>query len=634
MDHQILNVMIGILKRTVTVILLGSLGLLVGCPDQPQGPGPASPVIVVRHNDVIVQPDELIDINPATLGEDKDLEFLIENMGNGDLELRRAPPVTLIGSDLSMFSVLEQPNSPIGAGESTNFTIRFTPSDMRSRSIVVSIGTNDPEQSSCDFTLTRYTEAEISLKKGTAYIPSGAIYDIGSVQLPFSSLTSFLIQNVGTGDLDLTGDPKVSVSGTGAGQFVVSAQPATPVTPGITSEFTLVFTPASNGTKSALVTIENSDADEGTYSFTVAGLGIVGDVRVTDAPRESENPAVAWTGTEYGVVWQDGRDENFEIYFTRLDSLGQKLVWDVRITDDPAHSWWPSLVWTGTEFGVAWADDRDGDSEIYFARISSTGVKLGEDVRITSEGDSGNPSIAWTGTEYGVAWLDDRDGDPEIYFTRIGSSGVKLGEDVRITETSGFTRFPSLVWTGTEYGVAWMDGSYNGWDIYFARLNSNGVKQGLDVQVTDASGSAKNPSLVWSGTEYGLAWSEGGYEQQEIYFARLSSSGVKQGNSLRITNNSWDSRDPSLVWTGSEYGVAWEDGRGVYTYRDIYLARLSSSGVKVGDNVRVTLKEDSWVPSLACAGQEYGLVWRDTRDISSGYTEIYFALLDSDGVKQ
>jgi len=631
MDHQILNVTIGILKRAVTVVLLGSLGLLVGCPDQPQGPGPAYPVIVVRHNDVIVQPDELIDINPATLGEDKDLEFLIENMGNGDLKLRRVPPVTLIGSDLSMFSVLEQPDSPIGPGESASFTIRFTPADMRSSSIVVSIGSNDPEQSSCDFTLTRYTEAEISLKKGTAYIPSGAIYDVGTVQLPFSKLTSFLIQNVGTGDLDLKGDPEVSVSGNNAGQFVVSTQPTTPVSPGTSSEFTLVFTPDSHGAKSAVVTIENSDADEGTFSFTVAGLGIVGDVRVTEAPRGPENPAVIWTGTEYGVVWHDWRDENFEIYFTRLDSLGRKLVWDVRITDDPANSRDPSLVWTGTEFGTAWADDRDGSFEIYFARISSSGVKQGQDVRVTSEGSSGYPSLVWTGTEYGVAWVDARDGDPEIYFARISASGVKQGGDVRITETSGDTRSPSLAWAGSEYGVAWMNGHNKPWDIYFARLNSNGVKQGLDVQITDASGSgAKNPSLIWTAAEYGLAWSEGGYEQHEIYFTRISSSGVKQGNSLSITNNSWDSRDPSLAWTGSEYGVAWEDGRWVYNYRDIFFARLSSSGVKQGDNVRITSQEHSWVPSLTWAGAEYGVVWRDTRK----GTEIYFAMLDSDGIKQ
>ena len=79
------------------------------------------------------------------------------------------------------------------------------------------------------------------------------------------------------------------------------------------------------------------------------------------------------------------------------------------------------MVWTGSEHGVAWHDNRDGvDSEIYFARISADGVKVGSDVRITSAGYSSVPSLVWSGSEYGVAWQDDRNGDGEIYFARIG----------------------------------------------------------------------------------------------------------------------------------------------------------------------------------------------------------------------
>ena len=619
-----------VLKATAAA-LAGALALLAGCPGPVQVPPELHPAMVVKRGDLPVQPAELIDINPTTLGIDKDLDFLIENVGDADLWLRRSPPVTLIGGDLSMFSVSEQPSSWIGPGETSSFTIRFTPTDMRNRSIGVSIGSNEPQRSSFDFTVTRYTEAEISLKAGAVYIPSGAAYDIGSVQLPSCKLASFLIQNVGTGELDLTGNPTVSIGGADAGQFSIFSQPATPVAPGSSSEFTLAFIPSSYGPKNAVVSIENSDADEGTYSFSLGGLATLGDVRVSDGSRESDHPAAVWTGTEYGVVWQDARDENFEIYFTRLNSSVQKLMWDVRITSNPALSGFPSIVWTGTEFGVAWEDNRDGNSEIYFARISTAGLKLGEEVRITaSEGSSGSPSLAWNGTEFGLAWSDDRTGVSEIYFARINSSGVKQGEDVRVTETAQYSGLPSLAWTGTEYGVAWMDGPYSGGSyIYFARLSPEGVKQGTDVQLTNGSRSISGPSLAWAGTEYGLAWSEGAYQQQEIYFARVSSSGVKQGASLSLTSNSWDSRDPSLVWTGSQYGLAWEDGRGVYTYRDIYFARVTSAGGRDGSNVRVTMGEMSWVPSLAWAGAEYGVLWRDSRS-----SEIYFALLDSNGVKQ
>lgn len=95
---------------------------------------------------------------------------------------------------------------------------------------------------------------------------------------------------------------------------------------------------------------------------------------------------------------------------------------DVRLTNADGYSRVPSLVWTGTEYGVTWYDYRDGNQEIYFARISASGAKQGDDLRLTNADGrySESPSLVWTGTEYGVAWADDRDGNEEIYFARLG----------------------------------------------------------------------------------------------------------------------------------------------------------------------------------------------------------------------
>jgi hypothetical protein len=93
---------------------------------------------------------------------------------------------------------------------------------------------------------------------------------------------------------------------------------------------------------------------------------------------------------------------------------------DVRVTTNASESSWPSLVWTGSGYGVAWDDQRDGHSA-YFARLTPEGVKVGGDMRVTTAASSSAyPSLVWTGSGYGVAWYDDRDGNPEIYFTRLG----------------------------------------------------------------------------------------------------------------------------------------------------------------------------------------------------------------------
>lgn len=74
---------------------------------------------------------------------------------------------------------------------------------------------------------------------------------------------------------------------------------------------------------------------------------------------------------------------------------------NIRITHDSSVSRYPTLSWTGTEFGLVWDDDRDSNREIYFARIGSYGDTVSGFERITfATGLSGTPYIAWTGSEY------------------------------------------------------------------------------------------------------------------------------------------------------------------------------------------------------------------------------------------
>ena len=103
-----------------------------------------------------------------------------------------------------------------------------------------------------------------------------------------------------------------------------------------------------------------------------------------------------------------------------MSAAGVKIGADVRVTNAANNSLGPSVVWTGSEYGVSWTDNRDGNSEVYFALGSAGGVKIGADVRVTNDANrSVIPSLVWTGSEYGVSWTDNRDGNYEIYFARF-----------------------------------------------------------------------------------------------------------------------------------------------------------------------------------------------------------------------
>ena len=81
----------------------------------------------------------------------------------------------------------------------------------------------------------------------------------------------FTIENLGSSDLELIGDPIVSVSGENADEFLTE-QPADNFIPaGRNAVFKLTFSPLTIGEKTATISIENNDFNENPYTFTVIG---------------------------------------------------------------------------------------------------------------------------------------------------------------------------------------------------------------------------------------------------------------------------------------------------------------------------------------------------------------------------
>jgi hypothetical protein len=354
---------------------------------------------------------------------------------------------------------------------------------------------------------------------------------------------------------------------------------------------------------------------------------------------------LVWTGSEYGLSWYDNRDVSGEIYFTHLsaDSIKQ-APGDVRVSFFQSASYLSSLVWTGTGYGVAWEDWRDSDSEIYFARLDANGAKqLVDDLRVTNAaGESGAPSLVWNPVngEYSLGWEDWRIdptpifGNAEIYFNRISSAGAKIDvNDTRTTNAASFSEAPSMVWGNNRYGIAWTD-MRGPTALYFKTISATGATIKDDTKIS-AHASASDACLVWTGTAYGVTWFDDCATPGvwALYFRRIDASGNAIGSEIIIATNSGPgSGIPRLVWNGNnnEYGVAWAGS--VSSNMEICFARINASGAQIGSTIRITNDPGgSLSPSLVWTGTEYGVAWVDSRN---GNNEIYFARLAPDGTKK
>ena len=145
------------------------------------------------------------------------------------------------------------------------------------------------------------------------------------------------------------------------------------------------------------------------------------------ASNRQETPSAAFDGTNYLVAWYDDRNgSERDIYGARVTQAGSVLDpgSGIPISTAPGDQFTPAVAFGGDEFLVTWEDRRSGGiaSNIYAARVSQGGGVLdpGGIAVSTAVWEQYEPSVGFDGTNYLLAWTDFRsDDDRDIYGARV-----------------------------------------------------------------------------------------------------------------------------------------------------------------------------------------------------------------------
>ncbi len=96
--------------------------------------------------------------------------------------------------------------------------------------------------------------------------------DFGSITIGETFDRTFTIQNLGTGTLNLTGTPIVSLTGS---DFSIVSQPsASTIAGGGILTFVVRYTPSTIGLSTGTISITNDDPSENPYNFSIQGTGL------------------------------------------------------------------------------------------------------------------------------------------------------------------------------------------------------------------------------------------------------------------------------------------------------------------------------------------------------------------------
>ena len=119
-----------------------------------------------------------------------------------------------------------------------------------------------------------FPNAEIAVEQPVdVNLPDGGSKSFGNVPVNASTSLVFTIKNFGNQNLTGLG---ISVDGPDASMFTITANPTAPVSgPSGSTTFTVQFTPASGGNKTAQIHIANNDPNENPFDLTLSGTGTI-----------------------------------------------------------------------------------------------------------------------------------------------------------------------------------------------------------------------------------------------------------------------------------------------------------------------------------------------------------------------
>ena len=308
-------------------------------------------------------------------------------------------------------------------------------------------------------------------------------------------------------------------------------------------------------------------------SLISADLSSVGAaVEVSTPGTKNREPDVAWNGTSFLVVWQKTASS------TDHDILGRRVSGDgtvlgastITISIPITEQLSPAVAAAGTPaagsaFYVTWADNRNGNYDIYGARIDSTGTVLDPSgKRVTqSTHDELVPDVAWNGTSFQVVYqYQFSTTDADILGQQVDSSGTPILGPQLVSTTLANERDPALASDGAKWLVVWADDRSGNGDIYGTTLTADGVREQQNGFSIGATTSPElSPTVAWRG-DYLVGYIRSGVNV-EVFANRVKGDGtVQDGTGFKIGDDY--AKLPSLSpGSGNRWGFAYNVNDGI-----------------------------------------------------------------------
>ncbi len=314
---------------------------------------------------------------------------------------------------------------------------------------------------------------------------------------------------------------------------------------------------------------------------------ILGDRTILSLGSNSQtNGSIGWNGENFLIVWQDLRAGRWcDLYGIRMNSRGESVdPASFPICNHSERQESPQLAWDGENFLVVWQDRRDGDWDIFGTLVSPEGVVSDTDGFgiATATGQPGrwcedtSPDLDWSGESFMVVWRQQwGSSEPDLFGRRVSATGTPVGSSFEISTERAYYGAPRIAWGESNYLAVyswkWFTSSYG---IYGQLIDIDGTLIGDKITIYQDDSSQTSPYVTWGAGNYLVVWKDDRNGDYDIYGARVSSQGdILDPEGIPIFVGEGGQVPFGLTYDGTNYVILWLVG---YT---TYCTRVTPDGV-------------------------------------------------------
>jgi len=332
------------------------------------------------------------------------------------------------------------------------------------------------------------------------------------------------------------------------------------------------------------------------------------------------------------IVWVDGRGADWNVYAQRFLADGTPAGQNFRVNNDDGteDQVLPTISFDDVgNFVIIWADERNSNWDIYGQLYSNSGIEIGTNFMIND--DLSDAIQYWPSCtrhadgSFIVAWADQRNGNYDIYYQRFTNDGTAIGSNSKASDDAGVAIqfLPELtILQNGNFVITWTDERNNNRDIYAQRFLNDGTPAGQNFLVNDDNtnnGQQTSYIAADSAGNFTICWEDSSNTFNDIYARCYNNEGIAIDESFMVnddTLNAYQYYSGITADLGGNFTIAWEDYR-LGNRGDIFLQHFDDEGTPVLTNQKVNDdfgSENQGTPSVAALGiDKFLIVWVDNR---------------------